>query len=517
MSRADKLFGIACSLAFLALGALWIGAPGLHYDEVLFAIPLWAEGGMAGVINVFHVKVPLMVMAYVGTLKTLLYAPVLVAWQPSEFGIRFPVIVAGAATVWLFFLVLHRTAGPRAARIGAVLLAVDTTFIWTTRCDWGPVALQHLLLMAGVATVSRSVPLACFLFGLGLWDKAVFMWALAGVAAAALIVFPAEVRKRLTRANVVAATAAFLAGCSPLLVFNVLSKGETFRQDVGYSLPNAADKITSLRNALDGVSLVGFVVPWEPRGPERRPEGALETASVAVSKAFWETRRTGLSVALLAALVAAPFVWKNKSYRFALVAAAVTYLPMFAAKNVGNSAHHIVLLWPLPHWVVAVAAARLNRWIAAAGTVALCALNLIAYNHHHAQWIRFGNTSAWTDATVPLAQHLDGSGATRIYACDWGISNQLTVRRQGRLPVNDISFALLPADHDQEARHWLAEKIGEPGVVFVTHTKQLEEFAGVTARLEEIAGGIGLRREPDATIRDATGVPIFEVFRLVQK
>jgi uncharacterized membrane protein len=60
------------------------------------------------------------------------------------------VLLAGAATIWLFYRLLRRISGNRAAVFGCALLAADSTFLLTNTFDWGPVALQHLLLVGAI-------------------------------------------------------------------------------------------------------------------------------------------------------------------------------------------------------------------------------------------------------------------------------------------------------------------------------------------------------------------------------
>src|SRR4029077_2939643 len=89
-------------------------------------------------------------MPYNGTLKTWLYAPLVLFWRPSAALIRIPAILMGGATILLFCALLHRIHGRRAAWVGGILLATDTSFLLTTTFDWGPVVLQHLLLVAAL-------------------------------------------------------------------------------------------------------------------------------------------------------------------------------------------------------------------------------------------------------------------------------------------------------------------------------------------------------------------------------
>ena len=92
-------------------------------------------------------------------------------------------------------------AGLRAACIGCCLLAADSLYLLTTCFDWGPVALQHLLVVGGVLLLMRfyqtlsSLSLAAgfFLLGLALWDKALGMWMLSGLGIAGILIFQREI------------------------------------------------------------------------------------------------------------------------------------------------------------------------------------------------------------------------------------------------------------------------------------------------------------------------------------
>src|SRR5260370_31318008 len=129
--------------------------------------------------------------------------------------------------------------GRRAAWIGGLLLATDSMFILTTCFDWGPVALQHFLVVAGLLLVLKfgvsANPLALFCgfscFGLGMWDKALFIWMLGGLAVAGVVVFHREVCSPLTCRNVGLASAGFCVGALPLLAYNISSGFPTFRSN----------------------------------------------------------------------------------------------------------------------------------------------------------------------------------------------------------------------------------------------------------------------------------------------
>ena len=140
-------------------------------------------------------------MSYNGALKTWIFAPVLLFSRPTAALIRVPAIVVGGVTIVLFGMLLDRVHGRRAAWTGSILLATDTLFLLTTTYDWGPVALQHLLLVAVMFFAVRwfqdgregSLAAAAFCCGLAFWDKAVFVWIFSGMLAG-LLLFVSAIR-----------------------------------------------------------------------------------------------------------------------------------------------------------------------------------------------------------------------------------------------------------------------------------------------------------------------------------
>ena len=73
-------------------------------DETLYAIPHFQGGTYA--IKILGHELPLMLLQYVGTLKTWLYYPILSLIPPSSLTVRVPVLFLGAFTVWMFVRLL---------------------------------------------------------------------------------------------------------------------------------------------------------------------------------------------------------------------------------------------------------------------------------------------------------------------------------------------------------------------------------------------------------------------------
>jgi hypothetical protein len=257
-----------------------------------------------------------MLMPYMGALKAWLYAPILAVCRTSAYSVRIPVLLIGSVTIWLFFLFMRRTVGDRAALIGTALLATDPTFLLTTCFDWGPVALQHFLLVAGVLLLLTGrgiqspsrLALAFFLLGLGTWDKVVFAWPLMALAVASTIVFPRLVAGGLKRRRVIIAATWFCLGCLPLIKYNVANPLITLRTNV-WGPGTLASQFRFLRLTLEGSPLFGWLNFLDAGPHPATAHGILHDASAWLNTATRHPQRTLLWPAFLAALVITVILW----------------------------------------------------------------------------------------------------------------------------------------------------------------------------------------------------------------
>jgi len=522
-----------CILFFLE-GLVFVPRVGLQNDEVLFLAAIFPPLGIHRTVHVFHKLIPTMLMSYLGTLKAWLYLPVFHFWPPSPWSVRVPVLVLGAATIWLFFALVRHVCGTKTALAATVLLATDASYVLTSGLDWGPVVLQHFLLLTGLLLLwlfyesERPVLLACGFFALGLamWDKALFSWTLAGLAVAALVVFPRELFRRFTWRNVGLAAAGFAIGAAPLLYYNLKSHFETFRGNSHIATGEVSHKFLILRRTLDGSGLIGYVVRDDPEPRPAKPESALERASVALSHAAGGRRTSALPLALLAAVPLIPLIWKTRARKvalFSLITGAVTWLQMAVIQNAGGSVHHAVLIWPFPQLFVAAVLTGASERLRRAGAVVLvlliaviAATNLIALNQHLAQLVEQGTTIVWSESSSPLARYLLSLSPKHVYTMDWGIHDTLRALGAGRLPIevgtDPIAGDLATAEGRKPALAMLAAS----GGVFVGHSEGNEVMTGVSAKLTRVASEAGYRKDVLRVIEDRRGRPVFEVYRWVR-
>src|SRR5580658_4371939 len=90
------------SLVFMLLSLNMIPYAGIQEDEALFSIPFYSPLPDEYKIHTSNHDIPLMVMSYVGALKTWIYWPLVERFGPSVWTVRLPVALAGAVTIFIF-------------------------------------------------------------------------------------------------------------------------------------------------------------------------------------------------------------------------------------------------------------------------------------------------------------------------------------------------------------------------------------------------------------------------------
>ena len=304
----------ACTIFFLA-GQVFIAHLGIEDDEALFAGPIFEPRTAEYAYRVGHSHIPLMLMSYLGTLKTLLYRPILGLFGTGPWAVREPALLMGAAGAWLFFLLLGRVAGYRAALIGCCLLAADSLYLVTTVFDWGPVALQHLLVTGGLFLLVRfyqtrgnpSLAAGCFLFGLAMWDKALAMWMLSGIGIAGLVIFWRQIFAVITFRRGSIAALAFVLGALPLILYNVHTHLGTLHENPGFDTSELAGKARMLVMTIEGPALFGLLADEDWQAPQpHQPNGFLETAAAGISTFAGHPTHSLMLYAFVLSLLLAP-------------------------------------------------------------------------------------------------------------------------------------------------------------------------------------------------------------------
>jgi hypothetical protein len=524
-SKWPILLAAALCALFIASGALFIRRLGIQNDEVLFASGLYEPLEYRFGIRLFHHRVPLMLLSYLGATKTWFYAVWFKVWPPGAVSLRVPMLLGGAVTLWLFFLLLRRLAGLPAALAGTALLATDPVYLLVTL--WGPILFHHLLLLGVLWCLIRFhdsgsrrwLAAGCFCAGLGVWDKALFAWLLVALAAGTLAAAPKALWKALKWRDLPVAAIFLLVGAAPLLLFNFKSRGETIRGNAAVSAADLRAKAGVLGYSLDGSLLFGWISASEAPATPRAPNGAAERAATWLVGVMGRRERHYLPWAFALAVLALPLLWRTKARAlllFGLVSFAVGWLQMALTAGTGSAAHHTLLLWPLPQFVVAIALTEvLRRWRAVAATaiVLLAGANLLVVNQYFADTIRNGPALAFTDASSALSELLLEKSTGQVFVTDWGLMDTLRFLGRGRLKLRLATDLTAKTSLAAGERARLREWIGSEGNWFAGHTDGREYYQGSTQRLKQFATEEGFTTETLAVVADSHGRPTCELLR----
>jgi hypothetical protein len=498
---------------------------GIQDDEVFFSYPIYNGAGIAANLRFAGHSIPLMDLSYLGALKTWLYYAIFSVAPPSRWSVRLPMVIAGAATIWLTWEWVRDLAGPRAAAFTVALLSTDSIFILTNTFDWGPVALQHVLLVSGLLSLQvwfrRGARCwlgrAFFLWGVGLWDKALMIWILLGLGVAAVCIYPRESWRSLRLRTAGVAAIALVVGAVPLIAYNIVRHGETAASNTHLSLESLPHKLDELLGVCRGNVLFDYMVAAAPGPVLRKPATLIERVSIAWNDQLGPQRSRPFVLALVLAGIAWLFLLRRREGKILAllaIASAVAWLQMAANTGTGGTAHHVILIWPLPCAFAGIALAAISERLPKYGSWAIVALvvwfsaaNILNTNTYLATIIRNGAPAAWTDASERLAGAVSHYRHNSIAIVDWGYINVLRMFYGGELQLLPINEA---------TDETIAAVVPRPNTIFVEHTDDHQIFPGVNERLRAIATGLGYEEEPLRIVHDDEGRAIFQIFRLTK-
>jgi len=490
----ERWWGVAFSAVLVVEAMLFVPFVGFNADEVMFLGPLFPPHLCAVYWNSPLGHIPLMIMPYLGATKSLAYSWLVPLLPPGPVVVRLPVVLLSCLTLFLFLRLVSRVADRRTAIVATALLATDTTFVLCTSLDWGPAAVQIFgwVLLANLAVRAVERPgvavLAAsgFVAGFLVWNKAIFLFSLAGALVAAGIVFRDRIGRVRLRAILILACG-FVVGALPLVVFNASSGMATWRVREALQSYSPGFKIAAAVRTLDGSVFNGYMFEKSPA-----------------------PRHDLLAVALLASALVLPWAGadqrKKRLLQFAWMAGLFTFLAMLPFRNAGAGPQHIVLLYPLPHLVIAAtfaSAASMTGWLRKAGVCVVAAvlgagvLLTVAYRF---QMSANGLSVYWTDAIYGLDRELRNEQVTDVVAADWGIEEPVRALSEGRVRIvaDRITAGALRENGGKNLR-------------IVTHGDGFTLYPERLRTLEESARTAGVRLVPEAHVLDAHGRVMFDV------
>jgi 4-amino-4-deoxy-L-arabinose transferase-like glycosyltransferase len=500
--RGDRLslFLLAASLAAYLFFSLYrISLPGLQYDELLFvngALGDYIGPFLAWKFRIGTWSVPLMLMGYIGALKSLIYTPVFLIFGASPASVRVPGILFGLTAILFTIAAVRRMFGTRAAVFAGALLATDPSFLFSCRLDWGPVALMMALKAASlyflwrwIETGDRVLLVAgSSLLGLGVYDKIIFAWYVAGFAIGLAFCFRRELKRQLTPGTMAVATLAGAAGCLPLIVYNLRRSMDTFR---GHGLPEGPwwDAVyyrygvfcktlngEAIFEVVNSLKLDEFATLLSGGG-----QGILfRIGSIPLPGSLLPALFAGSTVVLLALWGFRKLASGRLALFFVIQLAVILLFICLSAEATGP--HHTILVYPVPHIIVACCVSQLIQWtkksdrlpglIAGSAAwlslVAVLGSQVVINSRYLWSFEAGGGTGSWSDAIYDLVNFAKAHPEKEFLLMDWGFRNQFRLLGGPGLKMNEAFIPVVDApEHEKldRMRTW----VRVPEAVFVFH------------------------------------------------
>ncbi|MGH0033405.1 MAG: glycosyltransferase family 39 protein [Myxococcota bacterium] len=468
MNRSTLIVAVWLALSILHLGLSTRSDPGVYYDEVIQAVPAldYLRGfqrvsvpPQVTAFDLYGRPLPWMTQPYMGALKSQLLIPSFALFGATPDVLRITTTVWGLLAIGLAMLFTRRLFGTGAACVAGTLLAVDPTWLFVARHDWGSVSLALLCRMGALLLVLRAwdsgrkleAAAAGLVAGLAVYNKVDAVPFLAAATIAGALARPDAVRGLLgPRWRLLAwAAAGAVVGALPL----ILSAARIL--DASGRLSDAAGltgRIAVARATLDGSyfhRLIDTGGVFEALSQVDAPSWPLPMAGLA-----------GLGVLTIWVLRGPRSAPATRGALFLLLAALGTEAGLLALPA-ADRVHHALNVYPLPHLAVAGAGLFLwRRWDAVgalpragrAGLLALLALlaamGLRVIDRTADLVEQTGGRGLWSDATTRLAASNDRSETTFV-CLDWGFQQSLAFQTE-RARIVDAVWKLRWGHHQIE-------------------------------------------------------------------
>jgi|GEM_PF-260201 len=344
--RGLELLTVGLALCtFCILTFYQISLPGLHTDEALEVIPAVqlvrgqpVECFKGVCLNLFGLRLPVMIYEYIATVNTYLAIPFFLLFGINVPALRSMPIVQSMVAMLFLYMLLRETFNRRTALIALLLLAVNPSFVFWSRQGVFVTSVTIPISTAAVWAWQRWLKcgrtgylyVGAFLLGLGISAKFLFGWLVAGLVGAFVLLnldrLWACLRARslaplgvcLRRRDVFVAMILFLLGLAPLIIFNIQT-GSTIKyiqSNVSQSSywgvdntnigENLRERIKQLRSVLNGETF--WYLSINPYASWRYPSVFLLAVGIATFALLGRreaSARPRFSLGLTSALVVA--------------------------------------------------------------------------------------------------------------------------------------------------------------------------------------------------------------------
>ncbi len=433
-------FWTVLAAAMILLARQNLSVPGLYYDEAIFAG--MAKDFITGHVHGEHMPdhqvvtlagrpFPLFVQTYLGALKSWMLIPAFRIFGPTVAVLRSTNLFWELIALLFLMVAAWRGLGIATALIAGALLAFDPTFFFLSVLDWGVavpsfVCRCALLYFAVRWNQLRNLRDAFFLglfAGLGFFNKADFAVFLLAVSIVVTCCYWRQffVAVRQHSAAVALACLGFALGAGPMLI----KIPRMLSLTVSGPHPNAPGEMTTklktMLSMYDGSHFyrlmnVGGVFERMYEG-SGGPKAALGIALM-------------LTCGVFCGLAYRRKIAKARAVTFLIIAALFVTFGVFLLPDAVRI-HHAVLVFPLPHLIIAALVALIwnsstlirTVGLLAVAIVCLSGLRSIAATQNLIQ--QTGGRGRWSESLNAFCRENRSRSELTIVSLDWGFNEQL--------------------------------------------------------------------------------------------
>jgi len=550
------LLVILALYAFLSL--YQIDLPGLHYDEAFEAVPamqllrhLPVTAFRNSGIQLGDHLFPLMTQDYIGAVNTYIAIPFIALFGATTAALRIMSILIGMATIWLTYSLCYALTGSRPVGLAAaLLLAVDPTFIFWNRQGVFVTAVTATLGVAATfcwlrrwqTGATRWSMAGAFLFGLGLYAKFLFLWLIAALVGAVLILNLSQIINsrttavrilRIQKAEILWGGAAFLLGCWPLIAYNVQTMGTflNITENAATSYygvnnlafgPNLLERIGQFVTVLHGSHLwyLGDIIT-NPLSSLLFGLALLIVIVLLAMRKHIDTpnhpEKSSLPRPTPQKVVLFPFLVIGLVICFSVGTVSALWLTHFA----------ILMPWSaialsISGWYIhsALRSFRFQNstikptvlvWVCLGLLATTSLFNVIRY---HRVLTVSGGLSSHSNAVYHLSSWLADRAPAQVVAMDWGLAAPVTYLSNGRVaPIEIFGYAWQP-NSDLAAR--LDSFINQPASLYLWRAPD-EIIFDRSQEFKSLYRPLNLEENIEAAFYERSGRPLLGVTRLVEK
>ena len=516
----NKLYALPV-IVYLVIAGQYLSRPGLYYDEVFWlnaAVGSPCENFFS--ITVENIPFPVMVMPYIGALKSWVYSIPLAIFGTSVWAIRGVALCFGSIILILLWRYLKRYLSALWCMGVCMLLATDPAFVYCTRIDSGPIAIMLICKLAAVSCLGRYLESGkvryLYLCGVslfvGLYDKANFSWYYVAFILSALLVYGSTLWKHLRDKpgrSIIAY--AILGGISLAVGFTYLVPlfvGDSAGGEMKFQIERV---LGVLRSAFSGGGCYEMYF-------------GIPTDSLSI---LWPVFMISLVLCPVLSLFA---IRKKKNVCLAQIGLfeAVSTLILMVCMALTTSfggAHHAIMIYPAPQIMLVISCVLIKEllpWkkqLTQGFTIIVClivSVSGIVCIHSYLLRFRENNlyTPMWDPAIYELGEYVSEHPSDYLLAVDWGIATQMIAMSEdnsNRKKILDMWPTFI--EYDVTSSEWLKNTffIGQKTVV-LAHSEASSQFQQAQAGWLQFLEDSALAPAEKTIINGAGGEPLFTCY-----